>query len=148
MKKLLFLFTLLIIAPVVLFSQVFPGDTSTVPNVPENVYAVLDNPALFFGQLGGVVGLVILIVGALILIFKVGGEKKWPKVVLSFIVAVVLAVLQTVVNWGLFADSTWINTILGGLGVGAVAGGLIDIPTMKIILNIILSVVQFKKPTV
>lgn len=133
---------------VVLFSQVFPGDTSTVPNVPENIYEVLDNPSVFLKQLGGVVGIVILIVGALILLLKLGGEKKWPKVVLSFVIAVILAAIQNVTNWGLFAESAWLDTILGGLGVGAVAGGLVDIPTMKIILNIIFSVVQFKKPTV
>ena len=131
-----------------IFAQVFPGDTTTVVHEPENLKEIVNDPVLWFSQLGYFAGLVIFIVGLLIKLLKIGVEKKWPKVVLALVVSILLASFTNLVNWGLFADAQWLDTILGGLGMGVVAGGLVDIPTMKIILNIILSLVQFKKPTV
>ncbi len=138
----------LVIIPLSMFAQVFPGDTTTVVHEPENIYEVLENPGLFFKQVGYLAGLVWVLAGLLIIVLKVSDEKKWPKLVLAVVIAVILSAVTNFANWGLFAESAWLETILGGLGIGAVAGGIADIPTMKIALNIILSLIRLKKPTV
>lgn len=148
MKKLIFLFALLLMAPLLLFAQVFPGDTTTVIHIPDNIYEVLDNPGLFMKQVGYLAGFVWFLTGILVLVFKMTSEKKWPKLVLAVVIAVILSAVTNLANWGLFADSAWLDTILGGLGIGLVAGGVSDISTMKIALNIILSLIRLKKPTV
>ena len=146
--KRLFVFSLLILTPLMFFAQAFPGDTTTVVHEPENIYEVLENPGLFLKQVGYLAGLVWFITGLLVLVLKLPSDKKWPKLVLAVVIAVVLSAATNLANWGIFAESLWMETILGGLGIGAVAGGISDIPTMKIALNIILSLVRLKKPVV
>ena len=138
MKKLFFLFFLFLI-PLVLFAQ---GD---VPDVPETVSDILDDPGRFMKQLAGIAGLTIFVVGNLVLWFKL--ETKWVKVVVAAVVGLALSLLTNLIDYGLFADSAWLDTLVWGTGIGAVAGGLTDIPTMKIIVNILLSLVRLKKPT-
>ena len=136
MKKLIFLIPMLLFG-LVLFAQ-------DVPDIPDKVSDFLDDPGRFLKQLAGIVGLTIFVVGNFILWF--GMEKRWAKVVVSVLVALAVSLLTNAANYGLFAESAYIDTCIWGAGIGVAAGGVVDIPTMKILVNLILSIIRFKKP--
>lgn len=138
MKKLFFLFALLLLIPVLLFAQ------DEVPDVPGTVGDFLDDPARFLKQLAGLIGLTIFIVGNIIRWRDL--KNQYVKVAIAVVTAAVLSALTNLINYGLFADSLWLDTFIWGAGIGAVAGGLADIPTMKLLVNLILSAIRFKKP--
>jgi len=146
MKKLISLLTFLFFVPLLLFSQdVFPGDTSTVIIIPESWTEMAENPRLWLFNVGTLAGAVWVIAGAFIIWLKLPADKKWPKLVTGIVIALVLSIVTKVINWGLFAGDPWLETILGGLGIGAVAGGISDIQTMKVALSIILSLIRIRK---
>ena len=137
MKRLFFL--LLILIPVVLWAQ-------EIPDVPADVGEVLTDPLRFFGQLTGLCGLTIFVVQALKLWLK--WEQKWPKIVLSIIVGTFWAAVSNLLNFGLFAQSEWLDTVVwGAVAIGPVAGVVYDIPTARTLVNLIFAIIQFKKPT-
>ena len=134
MKKLIFLFTLLFAAAAI-FAQ--------TPDVPVDVGEVLEDPGRLFKQLAGLVGLTIFVVGVIKPLLKT--EKDWPKVVLSIVVALVLSLLSNAINFGLYADSAWLDTVIWGAGIGAAAGMIFDIHTMKTLVNLLLSIIRFRR---
>jgi len=109
MKKLFFLFALLFTAAAI-FAQ--------TPDVPVDVGEVLEDPGRFFKQLAGLVGLTVFVVSIIKPLLKT--EKDWPKVVLAIVVGLVLSVISNLINFGLYADSAWMDTVIWGAGVGAV----------------------------
>jgi len=135
MKKWIFLFVILLI-PAVIFAQ--------DPEVPADIADLLANLQTFLGTLAGLAGTTIFV--AAILIKLIGTDKRWLKLVTGFIVAIVISAATNLLNFGLFAESTWIATLLYGAGLGFVAGSLVDIPTMKILVELVLQLSQFKKP--
>ena len=134
MKKLIFLIVMLL-ASVTLFAQ--------DPEVPADVNDLLGNLSGFLGSLAGMAGVVIFITAILVNAFKVG--KRWGKLVLGWIVAILLAVLSNVINFGLYAESTWLETLTWGAGLGFVAGSIFDIPTTKTLVNLLLSLIKLKE---
>ena len=135
MKKWIFFFAMLLI-PMLLLAQ--------EPEVPEDIADLLANLQTFLGTLAGLAGTTIFLAGIIIRLSKT--EQRWVKLVMGFITAIVLAALTNLLNFGLFAESTWLQTLLYGAGLGFVAGSLVDIPTMKVLLDLILSLIRLKKP--
>jgi hypothetical protein len=136
MKK-MFLFLVLLFGSLALFAQ--------EPEVPADVSDLLSNLGVYLGSLAGLAGIVIFLTGILNTVLKI--TKAWLKFVVAIVVALVLAVVTNLLNFGLFAESAWLETILYGVGLGVVAGGIFDIPTIKILVNILLSLLlKFKKP--
>jgi len=135
MKKWIFFFAMLLI-PMLLLAQ--------EPEVPEDIADLLANLQTFLGTLAGLAGTTIFLAGIIIRLSKT--EQRWVKLVMGFITAIVLAALTNLLNFGLFAESTWLQTLLYGAGLGFVAGSLVDIPTMKVLLDLVLSLIKLKKP--
>lgn len=135
MKKWIFFFTMLLI-PMLLLAQ--------EPEVPEDIADLLANLQTFLGTLAGLAGTTIFIAGVLIRLSKT--EQRWVKLVMGFVTAIILSALTNLLNFGLFAESTWLQTLLYGAGLGFVAGSLVDIPTMKVLLDLVLSLIRLKKP--
>ena len=123
--------------PFVLFAQ--------DPEVPADITDLLANLQTFLGTLAGMAGTTIFV--AAILIKLIGVDKRWLKLVTGFATAIVISAATNLLNFGLFAESTWTATLLYGAGLGFVAGSLVDIPTMKILVELVLSLIRFKKPT-
>ena len=134
MKKLMFV--LLALLPLALFAQ--------DPEVPADIADLLTNLKSFLGSLAGFAGTTIFL--AAIVIKAINTEKRWLKLTVGFLTAVVLSVVTNLLNFGLFAESPMLDTLLYGVGLGFVAGSLVDIPTMKILVELILQLVRFKKP--
>ncbi len=137
MKKLIVLISMLLFG-MILFAQ-------DVPDIPGDVGEILDDPGRFFKQLGGLVGLTIFVVQFLKLWLK--PEAKWVKIVMALVVGSIFSLTTNVIDFGLFADSQYLDTAIWGLGVGAVAGFVFDIPTMRTLVNLLLSIIRLKKPT-
>jgi len=135
MKKLIFLIPMLLFG-MVLFAQ--------DPEVPADIVDLLSNLETFLGTLAGLAGTTIFLAAVLIKLIKT--DKRWLKLVVGFVTAIILSAITNVANFGLFAESTWLATLLYGAGLGFVAGSLVDIPTMKILVELVLQLIQFKKP--
>jgi len=135
MKKWIFLFTLLLV-PMFLMAQ--------DPEVPADIADLLANLRSFLGSLAGMAGTTIFL--AAIIIKAVSTDKRWLKLVIGFATAILLSAITNLANFGLFAESAWLDTLLYGAGIGFVAGSLVDIPTMKILVDLILQLAKFKKP--
>jgi len=135
MKKWIFFFAMLLI-PMLLLAQ--------EPEVPEDIADLLANLQTFLGTLAGLAGTTIFLAGVIIRLIKT--EQRVVKLVIGFVTAIVLAALTNLLNFGLFAESTWLQTLLYGAGLGFVAGSLVDIPTMKVLLDLVLSLIKLKKP--
>jgi xanthine/uracil permease len=136
MKKVL-LFLFLLFGSFALFAQ--------EPEVPTGVSDLLSNLGNYLGSLAGLAGVVIFITAILNTVFNL--TKKWIKLLIALVVSIAVAVLTNLLNFGLFAESAWLETLLYGVGLGVVAGGIFDIPTIKILVNLILSLLlKFKKP--
>jgi xanthine/uracil permease len=133
---------LFVLIPMLLFGMLLFGQD--VPDVPGGVGDILEDPGRFLKQLGGLVGLTIFVVELLKLWLK--PPARWQKVLMAIFVGLVFSLLTNLIDFGLFADSPWLNTALWGLGVGAAAGGIFDIPTVRTLVNLLLSIIQFKKP--
>ncbi len=136
MKRLIFLIPMLLVS-LLLFAQ-------DVPDIPGSVGEILDDPGRFIKQLGGIIGLTMFTVGFLKLWLK--PEAKWVKVFLALVVGAFWSLGTNVINFGLFDQSAYLDTVIWGLGVGAVAGGVFDIPTMRTLVNLLLSIMRLKKP--
>ena len=135
MKKWIFLLSFLLV-PMLLLAQ--------DPEVPADIADLMSNLKSFLGSLAGMAGTTIFL--AAILIKLVNTDKRWLKLVIGFVTAILLSAVTNLANFGLFADSAWLDTLLYGAGIGFVAGALVDIPTMKILVELILQLAKFKKP--
>ena len=135
MKKWIFLLSFLLV-PMLLLAQ--------DPEVPVDIADLMSNLKSFLGSLAGMAGTTIFL--AAILIKLVNTDKRWLKLVIGFATAILLSAVTNLANFGLFADSAWLDTLLYGAGIGFVAGSLVDIPTMKILVELILQLAKFKKP--
>ena len=135
MKKWIFLLSFLLV-PMLLLAQ--------DPEVPTDIADLMANLKSFLGSLAGMAGTTIFL--AAIIIKAISTDKRWLKLVVGFATAIVLSAITNLANFGLFADSAWLDTLLYGAGLGFVAGMLVDIPTMKILVELILQLAKFKKP--
>ena len=135
MKKWIFLLSFLLV-PMLLLAQ--------DPEVPADIGELLANLKSFLGSLAGMAGTTIFL--AAILIKLVNTDKRWLKLVIGFATAILLSAVTNLANFGLFADSAWLDTLLYGAGICFVADALVDIPTMKILVELILQLAKFKKP--
>ena len=114
------------------------------PEVTADIADLLANLQTFLATLAGLAGTTIFV--AAIIIKLVDTDKRWLKLVTGFATAIVISAATNLLNFGLFAESTWTATLLYGAGLGFVAGSLVDIPTMKIVVELVLSLIRFKKP--
>lgn len=136
MKRVIFILILLL-SPLLLMAQ--------EPEVPADLSTLLSNLSHFVESLAGLAGIVIFVSAIINTVLKI--IKKWPKLLVALGVAIILALLTNLLNLGLFASATWLETIFWGIGLGVVAGGIFDIPTMKVIVNLLLSLIGLKKPS-
>jgi len=131
MKKLFFLFTILII-PLVLLAQEVPG-----LEIPDDVWTVLGDPSYWLGSLVLMAGVAVMLTQLIVRLW--GNEwKKWVKQVVSWVISVAIALASNyVLNKGFLAEETFLMTALTGLGVGLVSNGIFDAAFVKAILEFI-----------
>jgi len=147
MKKLFVLIPMLLFG-MVLFSQdslgvEVPGIEVPGVEVPEDVGDLLGDLSGWLGSFTLMVGVVIFLASLLITVLKLA--KRWQKLVVGWVVAILLAALTNLLNFGLYAEATWLQTFVWGAGLGFVAGGIFDIPTTKTLINLLLSLIKLKK---
>ena len=135
MKKWIVLFAMLLM-PMLLLAQ--------EPEIPEDIADLLANLRTFLGSLAGMAGTTIFLAALIIQVVK--ASKRWQKLTVGFVTAILLSSITNLANFGLFAESPWLDTLLYGAGLGFVAGSLSDIPTMKVLVELILSLIKLKKP--
>lgn len=92
---------------------------------PGNWGEVIDGFSSWFGALAGIAALTVFVGGVLNGLLKV--EKKVTKQILTWVVAIALALLGNLVNLGFLSEATWLMTIIYGFGAGLAANGIFDI---------------------
>ena len=126
MKRLVLIGILtLLLVPVVLFAQ--------EPEPPSDWLDLLANMDVWFGTLAGFGAVTVFLSSVVNKLLKI--EKSWVKQVLAWVVAVVLCVVGNLINFGLLADATWLQTVVYGLGAGLVANGIFDVSVVRLILQ-------------
>lgn len=124
MKKLIFLLGFLIIGLVGIMAQ--------DPQPPEDWIGAVTNFNLYLQTLGGIAALTLFVAGLLNKLLKTEG---FYKQLVAWLVAIVLAVIGNLLNIGLTAEATWINTIIFGVASGFIANGIFDIDLVKRLLQ-------------
>lgn len=119
MKTKLFLTAAMVLAPLAIFAQ-------TVPSVPG-----LDLNTLF----ASVASLAAVVPVVIELIKRVVPLSGLPAQITSWVLGVVLALLGDVLNLGVFAETTTVETLAVGLGASLVANGVFDTGLVTQILN-------------
>jgi len=133
MKKLIFVFALLIIPAMLLLGQVV--------DPPESWTDVFMNPFQWFGSLAAIAALTAFLASFLNGILNV--TSKIVKQLISWAVAIILLVGSDLLNVGYAADFPLLLAAAHGLGAGLISNGIFDIPIIKAILDFIESL--FKK---
>ena len=124
MKKLMLILMILGFAAIPMIAQEV--------NPPGNWGDVIDNFGPWFGTLAGIAALTTFVAGVLNGLLKV--TKTFVKQLVSWVAAILLAVLANLINLGFLAGSTWLMTILYGFGAGLVANGLFDVAIVKALI--------------
>jgi len=133
MKKLIFVFALLIIPAILLLGQVV--------DPPESWAEVFMNPVQWFGGLAGIAALTAFLAAFLNGLLNV--TSKITKQLISWAVAIILLVGSDLLNIGYAAEFPILLAAVHGLGAGLISNGIFDIPIIKAILDFIESL--FKK---
>ena len=94
----------------------------------------MENLNDYFVTIGTIAALTVII--ATFLIDKVlKWTKRYPKMILTWLVAIALTFIGNLLNLGFAAEFPWLTTAVYGLGVGLVANGIFDVPTVQVILE-------------
>jgi len=116
-------FLVLLIVPV--FSQDVEPPTDWVD--------LLAQMPTWFGTLAGFGAVTVFLGSVVTTLFKL--TKPWTKQVASWFVAVILCVVGNLVNFGLLADASWLQTLVYGIGAGLIANGIFDFTIVQLILQ-------------
>ena len=116
-------FLVLLIVPV--FSQDVDPPTDWVD--------LLAQMPTWFGTLAGFGAVTVFLGSVVTTLFKL--TKPWTKQVASWFVAVILCVVGNLVNFGLLADASWLQTLVYGIGAGLIANGIFDFTIVQLILQ-------------
>lgn len=114
MKKFIALLVLLIAPMFVLLAQ------EEIP-IPDDISDLVVNYPVFFATYLGLAGVAMFLGEFVIRILKI--SVKWQKVVVTFLLALIAAVVSNFGNFGFLAEATWIETGLWGLLAGVLANG-------------------------
>ena len=134
MKKVMMLFGLLVLMIAPMFGQAVEPPTDWVD--------LLAQMPTWFGTLAGFGAVTVFLGSVVTSLFKL--EKPWVKQIVSWIVAVALCAVGNLVNFGLLADASWLQTLAYGLGAGLIANGIFDFTVVQLILQYLK--LEVKKP--
>ena len=135
-RKILFLFALVMIPFVGLFSQVV---------IPEDWKDLYDNYAVFFATAGGVAGIAMLLGELVIRLLKV--TKKVIKIVLVWVLAVAASFAGAfVLKVGYLAEASLWETAIWGVFSGLIANGIwsTNLAFIKTFLEFIVGLIKAK----
>jgi len=123
MKKLLFLFVLLI--PVAVFGQ--PDSTAVVPDYPQpgSIFDIFSDLNYWLSSTATVAGLTIFLTLLVAKIWKTI-TSIWKQIV-ALVISLILMAVGNVVNIGFMAEFNVVTTIVYGIVVGFMANGLYDL---------------------
>lgn len=128
MKKYLLLLILAITFPIAAFCQSIDIDVTNIKG--------------YFASIGSMVVLVLFVVE----IFKTKLKVKGGLLVLfSWLVSIILAFVGYFLKLGMFAELTVLSTALYGFAIGIAANLGADIPTVKTVLDFVLTLFKVKK---
>ena len=130
MKRIL-IFLIMLMLPVVVFCQL--NDSIPIPVMPENWQEVIFNFNQWFASFGGIAVLTAFIAAFFIGILK--AEHRFVKQLLAWIVAIIIAVVSNLVDFGYMAEYTIIQSVVHGFAAGLAANGVFSIPFVRDILK-------------
>lgn len=87
----------------------------------------------WFGTLIGFAAATVFLGSVVTSLFKI--EKSWGKQIAAWLVAILLCFLGNLINFGLLAEATWLQTLAYGLGAGLIANGIFDFTVVQLILQ-------------
>ena len=134
MKRLMMLFGLLVLIIVPIFAQ------EVEP--PADWVDLLAQMPTWFGTLAGLGAITVFLGSVVTSLLKL--EKPWVKQIASWIVAIILCAVGNLVNFGILADASWLQTLAYGLGAGLIANGIFDFTVVQLILQYLK--LEVKKP--
>lgn len=124
MKKMFFLFVILLL-PVMAMAQNLP-DSVAVPAVPTDWNEVLFNVNAWFGSFAGIAALTAFVAAFFNGLLKV--TKGFPKQLVAWVVALLLAVVANLVNFGYMAEYTIWQSVIHGFMAGLASNGIFKMP--------------------
>ena len=90
----------------------------------------------YFETIGTIAALTVIIATFLIdNVFKF--VKRYPKMILTWLIAILLTAAGNLLNVGFVAEFPWLTTVIYGLGVGLVANGIFDVPMVQAFLELL-----------
>lgn len=119
------LFGLLVLMIVPVFSQ------DVEP--PADWLDLLAQMDTWFGTLIGFAAVTVFLGSVVTTLFKI--TKSWGKQIAAWLVAVLLCFLGNLINFGLLAEATWLQTLAYGIGAGLIANGIFDFTVVQLILQ-------------
>lgn len=125
MKRLMMLFGLLVLMIAPMFGQEVEPPTDWVD--------LLAQMPTWFGTLAGFAAVSVFLGSVATTLFKI--EKSWVKQIVAWLVAVLLCVVGNLVNFGMLAEATWLQTIVYGIGAGLIANGIFDVSVVQLLLQ-------------
>ena len=134
MKRLMMLFGLLVLMIAPIFAQ------EVEP--PADWGDLLAQMPTWFGTLAGLGAITVFLGSVVTSLLKL--EKPWVKQIASWIVAIILCAVGNLVNFGILADASWLQTLAYGLGAGLIANGIFDFTVVQLILQYLK--LEVKKP--
>ena len=109
---------------------------------PSDWLAVLANMPTWFGTLAGLAAITVFLGSVVTSLLKI--TKPWGKQVAAWLVAILLCFISNLVNFGMLAEATWVQTLVYGLGAGLIANGIFDFTVVQMILQFLK--LELKKP--
>jgi hypothetical protein len=125
MKRVLMLIGLLVL----IFAPVLAQDVEP----PGDWLELLGNMDVWFGTLAGFAAVTVFLSGLVNKLFKI--SVSWAKQVVAWLVAILLCFIGNLINFGLLAEATWLQTLVYGLGAGLIANGIFDVAVVRLILQ-------------
>lgn len=135
MKKLIKLFALLVVMLIV-----------SIPAMCQGIETIdFSNIKSYFANLvsdtGGFVALAIAIAFTINNVFKI--TNTIVKQIVSWVVIILLAFIGMLLHWGMFATSTWYETLAYACAAIFIANYGYDFPTVRKVLDLVLTFITF-----
>lgn len=131
MKKFIALIVLLIL-PMALFAQNIP-DSVAVPLPPDDWTQVVFNFNQWFGSFAGLAALTAFVAAFFNGLLKV--TKGFPKQLVAWVVALLLAVVANLTKFGYMAEYTIWQSLIHGFMAGLASNGIFKVPLAVDILK-------------